>query len=79
MDPISNQQFSYDAEKYVYQKDIVLPRDHPVELPSKPFKIESPDKTKKSKKDLEKEKQKKKPKPYDLWVFSCWKGDLILH
>lgn len=35
--------------------------------PPKPFKLSSPDKSKKTKKDLEKEKQqKKKTKPYDL-------------
>lgn len=67
MNPISNQVFSYDSEKYVYQKDGVVPVVNQAHLPAKPFKLTPPDKSKKSKRDLEKEKQQKGNKrPFDM-------------
>ena len=64
MNPISNQQFSHDAELYIYQAN---PYGHVVNHPpGKPFKVSSPARTAKSKKDLKKEKEKSKLSPFDL-------------
>lgn len=64
MNPISNQQFSHDAELYVYQGN---PYGQMVnQPPGKPFKITSPSRTTKSKKDLKKEKKEGKLSPFDL-------------
>ena len=65
---ISNQAFSYDAEKYVYQKNNpFLPGINHGELSAKPFKVTSPDRTKKNKKDVKKEKEQgKKPRPFNM-------------
>ncbi|MEI8365528.1 MAG: hypothetical protein WCF65_03830 [Parachlamydiaceae bacterium] len=54
--PISNQQFSYDSVKYVYQDNLDT-RGAPPLPPTKPFKISAPNKSEKSKKDIEKKKK----------------------
>lgn len=65
MNPISNQQYSRDSEKYIYQ-------DSPNPLvvnqgPAKPFKVSSPHKSEKAKKDVKKGKKSDgKISPYDL-------------
>lgn len=56
MNPISNQQFSHDAIKFVYQKpdpEIICPA-----VPIKPFKLKSSKKSKKTKKDFNKKNDK---------------------
>ncbi len=58
LDPISNQLFSHDAIKYIYQNPDVVVSHGPV--PSKPFEVKAPEKTDKSKKDLGKNKQQNK-------------------
>lgn len=52
VDPISNQQFSHDYQKFVFQDLSAIPLP-PVGTPKIPFHIPS---VKKSKKDLDKEK-----------------------
>lgn len=60
MDPLSNQLFSHDAVKYIYQKpDVVVNHDY---MPTKPFEIKAPEKSKRTKKDLGKNKQQDKDK-----------------
>jgi hypothetical protein len=54
-DPISNQVFSHDYEKYVYQ-DPDVRIIHQI-APAKPFELNPPEKPKKNKKDFEKNKQ----------------------
>lgn len=58
MNPISNQ-FSHDYKKYVIQDPNVqiVHRNLP---PPKPFKLEPPEKSQKTKKDSDKKKQKEK-------------------
>lgn len=58
MDPISNQVFSFDYEKFVLQKDHCIINERHT-LPRKPFDINATKKTKKSKKDAKKEKDEK--------------------
>ncbi len=71
MNPISNQLFSHDSIKYIYQYLDAIPMS-PNYLPKKPFKLEAPEKAKKSKKDVGKEKEQnkskenKKPSIFDL-------------
>lgn len=62
MDPISNQVFSHDYVKYVYQDPDgrIVNQGHPP--PAKPFDLKGPEKSKKTKKDTDKEKQKKQEK-----------------
>lgn len=66
MNPISNQAFSYDYEKFIYQKDFVPHVVVQGPPPNKPFKIVSPDKSEKSKKDIKKEKKGGETRPYDM-------------
>ena len=56
MNPISNQLFSHDAVKYVFQDPDVRIVNHGP-LPIKPFVLEPTEKSKKTKKDVNKEKQ----------------------
>lgn len=56
-DPISNQVFSHDYMKYVYQ-DPDVRIIHSTAPPAKPFELNPPEKSKKSKKDLDKNKQR---------------------
>lgn len=56
MDPISK--FTHDSEQYIYQTPNVRIVHHGPP-PTKPFEIEAPDTSKKTKKDLEKRKQEK--------------------
>jgi hypothetical protein len=58
MEPLSNQQFSHDAVKFVYQQSDVPVV--PSQLPKKEFKINTPDKSKKTKKDQDKNKEQDK-------------------
>lgn len=52
MDPISNQQFSHDYTKFVYQDpDVKIIHKEP---PRKPFEVKPTEKSKKSKKDNQK-------------------------
>lgn len=56
MDPISNQMFSHDYPKFVYQNpDVLIVPPGPTAF--KPFEIKGPEKSKKTKKDLDKKKQ----------------------
>jgi len=56
MNPISNQPFSHDAIKYVYQDpDVRMVNQGPP--PAKPFKIKTPEKSKKSRNDGKKKKK----------------------
>lgn len=53
MDPISNQKFSFDFQKFVLQDPNVRVVRHHL-APPKPFDIKAPDKSSKSKKDMKK-------------------------
>lgn len=67
MNPISNQQFSHDAVKYVYQENSYTQGVQGT--PSKVFKVTSPDKATKAKKDVKKGKKQDdggKIRPYDM-------------
>lgn len=55
MNPISNQGFSHDAVKYVYQ-DPDVRRVNQGPPPSKPFNIKVTEKSKKTKKEADKKK-----------------------
>ncbi|MBA2369408.1 MAG: hypothetical protein H0V82_10360 [Candidatus Protochlamydia sp.] len=55
-DPISNQVFSHDYVKYIYQEPDVRITHHTV-MPAKPFELNPPEKSKKNKKDLGKNKE----------------------
>jgi hypothetical protein len=57
MDPLSK--FSHDAAQYIYQTPNVWIIEHGAP-PNKPFSINAPEKSKKTKKDLEKRKEKEK-------------------
>ena len=57
--PITNQQFGYDFDRFVLQNPHLVYINNQVEI-KKPFNIDAPDKSEKSKKDLKKEKDKKK-------------------
>lgn len=59
MDPISDQMFSHDFQKFVLQEPNVRVVRYNLK-PSKPFDINAPDKTSKPKKDLNKQKNKDK-------------------
>lgn len=69
MDPISNQIFSHDFQKFVLQNPDVRMVQHPYEAikPFRPKPIKKPGRTKK---DLDKQRQnglkEEKKKPYDL-------------
>jgi len=54
---ISNDQFSHDAVKYVYQDNPVARGAAPPLPPTKIFKVTSPAKSEKSKKDVDKKKK----------------------
>lgn len=54
MDPISNQVFSHDYIKFVYQDPDARFVKPP---PTKPFEIKGPEKSKKTKKDMDKKKE----------------------
>lgn len=58
MDPISNQMFSHDFDRFVLQNPHIHVINNQVEV--KPFHINAPDKSEKSKKDQKKDKEKKK-------------------
>lgn len=58
MDPIANQQFSHDFQKFVLQDPNV--RIIEQKVPPKPFDVDTLGKVKKNKKDLEKEKKNEK-------------------
>lgn len=59
MDPITNQIFSYDFDKFVLQTPNVFPVNQQLEV--KPFNLNKPaEKTEKNKKDLKKSKDKEK-------------------
>ncbi len=60
MDPISNQQFSYDFQKFVLQ-DPNVRVVHMQGIP-KPFSLVPPEKSEKSKKDIKKQKQEETKK-----------------
>lgn len=62
MDPISNQMFSYDFQRFVLQ-DIAGHELRPLVPPTRPFNIESAEK---SKKEMNKQKKQNKNKPKDL-------------
>lgn len=67
MNIISNQEFSHDSVKYVYQDNPNAQVVNQGQPPTKPFKVTSPDRSAKTKKDLKKEKkQDKKTRPFDL-------------
>ncbi len=57
MDPISNQMFSHDYPKFVYQ----TPDLHVIhyQRTPKPFSLNAPEKTSKTKKELDKQKLRK--------------------
>ena len=57
MNPISNQQFSYDFQKFVLQD----PNIHTIHMQAtpKPFSLTPPEKSGKSKKDVKKQKKQK--------------------
>lgn len=59
MDPIANQAFSHDSVKFVYQNadERVINQGIP---PTKPFKLDPPEKSKRSKGEMGKNKQKEK-------------------
>lgn len=63
MNPIYDDLFSFDYVKYVYQEPNVRVINHGPP-PTKPFELKSPDKSKKSKKDMKKESSDGK-KPSD--------------
>lgn len=58
MNPISNQMFGYDFDRFVLQNPQMQINNPNVEI--KPFNLNEPKKSEKSKKDLKKEKEKKK-------------------
>lgn len=60
MDPISSQ-FSYDFQKFVLQNPNVREFYYQIEL-KKPFSLDPPDKSDKTKKDLKKQKEEQKKK-----------------
>lgn len=60
MDPISQQMFSHDAPKFVYQDPDVRFVNPP---PVKPFELKGPEKSKKTKKDIDKKKKDSKEEP----------------
>ncbi|MBA3815871.1 MAG: hypothetical protein H0X29_05005 [Parachlamydiaceae bacterium] len=72
MNPISNsnQIFSHDAVKFVYQPDDTGQRIYQRQPLNKPFKVKGPEKSKKTEKDMKKEKGKTKQNgkltPFDL-------------
>ncbi len=53
MDPVGNSLFSHDSRKYVYQDPNVW-IVHSGQSPTKPFKLNPPEKTNKTKKDFDK-------------------------
>jgi hypothetical protein len=55
--------FSHDAVKYVYQDPNVQVVNYNA-VPTKIFKVDAPEKSKKSKKDLEKNKKEEKDKGF---------------
>jgi len=57
MDPLSK--FSHDAAQYIFQTPNVRIIEHGPP-PKKPFEVKSPDKSKKTKKDVDKRKEKEK-------------------
>ena len=57
MDPISNQLFSYDFDRFVLQKKMIPQSFNNIEPPK--FKIKTSKKLKKTKKDIAKEKNPK--------------------
>lgn len=61
MEPISNQQFSHDFKKFVWQEPNAWVINYHV-IPKKPFSIDPPKKSEESKKDLDKEKDQKNKK-----------------
>ncbi len=62
MDPISNQMFSYDFQRFVLQ-DIASQQLRPLTAPEKPFDIK---KTEKSNKEMNKQKKQDKNDPKKL-------------
>ena len=63
MNPISDDLFSWDYVKYVYQDPNVRIIDHGPP-PAKPFELKAPEKSKKSKKESkQKKKEDEKGKP----------------
>lgn len=63
MNPIDHQMFSHDYPKFVYQTPDPYPQN-PIKMP-KPFSIDPPEKSNKSKKDLSKQKDRSKKKEKD--------------
>jgi hypothetical protein len=61
MDPISNQVFSHDAVKFVYQDPDVRFINYNIQV-RKPFKVEAPENSKKTKKDVGKGKHRDEKK-----------------
>lgn len=56
MNPISNQSFSHDYIKFVYQNPDVRVIHYGL-YPAKPFKVDAPEGSEKTKKDLKKKQQ----------------------
>lgn len=61
MDPISNEMFSHDFQKFVLQDPNVRIINTNVD-PPKPFDIKPPEKSSRSKKDVAKQKNQEKKK-----------------
>lgn len=61
MNPISNEMFSHDAVKYVYQDPNVRVVNYGIHPhPVKPFEVKAPEKSKKTKKNFDKRKGQEK-------------------
>lgn len=60
MDPLSSK-FFHDAEQYIYQTPNVRIINHG-KPPEQPFELKSPDKSKKTKKDVDKRKSEDEEK-----------------
>ena len=59
MDPIANQGFSIDSQKFIYQPDPGAVPINPHAAPPKLFRLDPAEKSGKAKKDLEKKKKQK--------------------
>jgi len=70
MDPLNNQVFSYNFRKFVLQEQDVRPINQSGYPPTKPFSVDPPNKTEKSKNEPKQKgaskKQKEKENPFDL-------------
>lgn len=64
MDPVSNQQYAHDFQKFVLQDPNVQQVNY--QAVPKPFNVDSPNKADKSKKDQKKQQKQKKSKKEDL-------------